>query len=188
MDRSPLLSPWAWFAGAHQQYLSAIILVVEIIAFPMHKEADRIWACLDYVFEVPTYLKREQKARWIIVQLRDKMEAFASTRTARAPVGLLDDPRLQPSRKPYVPNDPRISLGQAHDPGNSWSNAPHSYVMGKDYYDPYQNLTKEQGNFELYQTQQTLTMPLPLASDDRMVDIDWVLLHSHPMVTMIQTN
>ncbi|KAL8797840.1 MAG: hypothetical protein Q9195_000192 [Heterodermia aff. obscurata] len=59
--------------------------VVVIYAFPMRKEADRIWACLDYIFDVPRNLPREHKGRWIITQVRDKTGYYMGVRKARAP-------------------------------------------------------------------------------------------------------
>ena len=51
----------------------------------MRKEADRIWACLDYIFDVPRNLPREHKGRWIITQVRDKTGYYMGVRKARAP-------------------------------------------------------------------------------------------------------
>lgn len=85
LETSPVLSTWSWYAGAIQQYHYALLILIEIYAFPMRKEADRIWACLDYIFDVPRHLSREQKGRWIITQVRDKTGYYMSVRKARAP-------------------------------------------------------------------------------------------------------
>ena len=85
LETSPSLSMWSWYAGAIQQYHYALLILIEIYAFPMRKEADRIWACLDYIFDVPRNLPREQKGRWIITQVRDKTGYYMGMRKARAP-------------------------------------------------------------------------------------------------------
>lgn len=85
LETSPALSTWSWYAGAIQQYHYALLILIEIYAFPMRKEADRIWACLDYIFDVPRNLSREQKGRWIITHIRDKTGYYMSVRKARAP-------------------------------------------------------------------------------------------------------
>lgn len=85
LETSPSLSMWSWYAGAIQQYHYALLILIEIYAFPMRKEADRIWACLDYIFDVPRNLPREHKGRWIITQVRDKTGYYMGVRKARAP-------------------------------------------------------------------------------------------------------
>lgn len=98
LETSPDLRPWAWYTGAHQQYHIGFLLLLEIFAFPLREEADRIWACLDYIFEVPPQLSRENKGRWIITQVRDKTAIYQGARKTRAPTGLTDQLRArQPS-------------------------------------------------------------------------------------------
>ena len=88
LETSPALRLWSWYAGAIQQYHYALLILMEIYAFPMRKEADRIWACLDYIYDVPRDLPREHKGRWIITQIRDKTGIYMSARKARAPATL----------------------------------------------------------------------------------------------------
>lgn len=109
LETSPDLHPWAWYTGAHQQYHIGFLLLLEIFAFPMRKEADRIWACLDYIFEVPSQLSRENKGRWIITQVRDKTAIYQGARKTRAPTGLTDQLR---SRQPS-PQDQKRQQQQA---------------------------------------------------------------------------
>ncbi|MCJ1345373.1 hypothetical protein MMC31_003580 [Peltigera leucophlebia] len=114
LETSPDLRPWAWYTGAHQQYHIGFLLLLEIFAFPMRKEADRIWACLDYIFEVPPQLSRENKGRWIITQVRDKTAIYQGARKTRAPTGLTDQLRArQPSpqdQKSQQQQSSRVSL------------------------------------------------------------------------------
>lgn len=113
LETSPDLRPWAWYTGAHQQYHIGFLLLLEIFAFPTRKEADRIWACLDYIFEVPPQLSRENKGRWIITQVRDKTAIYQGARKTRAPTGLTDQLRArQPSlqdQKPQQQQSSRVS-------------------------------------------------------------------------------
>ena len=113
LETSPDLRPWAWYTGAHQQYHIGFLLLLEIFAFPTRKEADRIWACLDYIFEVPPQLSRENKGRWIITQVRDKTASYQGARKTRAPTGLTDQLRVrQPSlqdQKPQQQQSSRVS-------------------------------------------------------------------------------
>ncbi|PGH13032.1 hypothetical protein AJ80_06516 [Polytolypa hystricis UAMH7299] len=53
METAPDLRTWAWYAGALIQYHTAFLLLYEVNQFPMRKESDRIWSCLDYLFEIP---------------------------------------------------------------------------------------------------------------------------------------
>lgn len=111
LETSPDLRPWAWYTGAHQQYHIGFLLLLEIFAFPMRKEADRIWACLDYIFEVPPQISRENKGRWIITQVRDKTAIYQGARKTRAPTGLTDQLRArQPSPQDQKPQQQQPSL------------------------------------------------------------------------------
>ena len=80
----PTVSPWSWLAGALQQYHTAFLLLAEVFTYPMRRESDRIWAVLDYVFEVPASLNREQKSRLILSEIRDKMGAYRDARKFKA--------------------------------------------------------------------------------------------------------
>lgn len=111
LETSSDLRLWAWYTGAHQQYHIGFLLLLEIFAFPMRKEADRIWACLDYIFEVPPQLSRESKGRWVISQVRDKTAIYQGARKTRAPTGLTDQLRArQPSPQDQKPQKQQSSL------------------------------------------------------------------------------
>ncbi|KAI5361327.1 hypothetical protein Slin15195_G124390 [Septoria linicola] len=74
------LLPWVWYRGAFNQYHAALLLLVEVYAYPMRKEAARIWKCLDYIFEIPSHLAPKQKAELVLTDLRDRMETFHQMR------------------------------------------------------------------------------------------------------------
>ena len=85
----PTVSAWSWLSGALQQYHTAFLLLAEVFTYPMRRESDRIWAVLDYVFEVPSSLHRDQKARLILTEMRDKMGAYRDARKLRAPTTMM---------------------------------------------------------------------------------------------------
>ncbi|KAI4203370.1 MAG: hypothetical protein LQ350_001891 [Teloschistes chrysophthalmus] len=98
METSPELSPWAWYSGAIQQYHTALLLLMEIFANPNRKEANRIWRCLDYVFEIPAHIPKDQKGRWVMTEIRDRMGLYIASRKLMAPSSLLDRIGSQSSR------------------------------------------------------------------------------------------
>lgn len=83
IDTKPELASWAWYRGAFNQYHAALLLNVEVYAYPMRKDAARIWTCLDYIFEVPPHLPPKQKAELIITDLRDRMDIYHQMRKIR---------------------------------------------------------------------------------------------------------
>jgi hypothetical protein len=86
VDTQPSLAPWQWYSGALQQYHIAVLMLFEIYAYPMRKEADRIWACLDYVFDIPAGLNRDQKAKLVLGELAHRVKVYHSLRKTKAPV------------------------------------------------------------------------------------------------------
>jgi len=42
LETTPELAKWAWYKGAFNQYHSALLLMVEVYAYPMRKEAPRV--------------------------------------------------------------------------------------------------------------------------------------------------
>ena len=83
LETTPSISPWAWYKGAFNQYHSALLLMVEVYAYPMRKDAAKIWKCLDYIFDIPPHLSPKQKAELVITDLRDRMEIFHQMRRVR---------------------------------------------------------------------------------------------------------
>lgn len=79
-ETSPDLAQWAWYRGAFNQYHAGLLLLVEVYAYPMRKEATRIWKCLDYIFEIPPHLSPKQKAELVLTDLRERMETFHQMR------------------------------------------------------------------------------------------------------------
>lgn len=102
--------PWRWCATAFQNYHTAFLLLVEIFAFPMRTEADRIWNCLDYVFETDRTLSRAQKGRVILTELRDKLAVYRDIRKIRAPVSMMRRLYQKPPRRVNEATNPGLPL------------------------------------------------------------------------------
>ncbi|KAL9113955.1 MAG: hypothetical protein Q9227_002089 [Pyrenula ochraceoflavens] len=92
LDTDPRLRTWVWITGAYQQYHVALLLIVEVYTYPMRREADRIWRCLDYVFEEvigdPSQ-PRDQKARLIMSEMVERANTYRTARKMRAPVNMM---------------------------------------------------------------------------------------------------
>jgi len=98
LETDPRLSPWVWMVGAYQQWQTAFLLLSEVFAYPLRKEADRIWKIVDFVFDPPR-LSREEKARIIITEIRDRMKIFKDVRKMRAPTSMLKRMGIAAPRK-----------------------------------------------------------------------------------------
>ena len=86
LETIPDLRPWSWYGGAYQQYHTAFLLLMEVYIYPQRKEADRIWTCLDYIFETEASLPRREKGKKILSELQQKTAVYQSMRGMRAPV------------------------------------------------------------------------------------------------------
>ena len=171
LETALALSPWAWYVGAHQQYQYGLLLLLEIFAFPMRKEADRIWACLDYIFEVPSQLSREQKGRWILTEVRDKTRIYASARKVRAPTGLVDRLVQQPSRNIDVTIDMRPTREKVRQFDPYPANLSQGLAAGDA---GYSTGDADPKHFNIGHFPERVPMPMPPLNVDRMIDIDWV--------------
>ncbi|KAL8650626.1 MAG: hypothetical protein Q9210_003712, partial [Variospora velana] len=137
IDTSPALSPWAWYSSAIQQYHSALLLLVEIFAFPNRREADRIWRCLDYVFEIPPHIPKDQKGRWVMTEVRDKMGIYIASRKVIAPSSMLErigshsPARTTASTAASTSSSVGKVVGQGSgDFANGYMQAPSQYLQG----------------------------------------------------------
>jgi hypothetical protein len=76
--------------GVFHQYHTALLLVTELYATPRRYYENRIWDCLDFVFELPASMDREDKMRAIFDEVVDKTQYYHSLRKVRAPKALED--------------------------------------------------------------------------------------------------
>ncbi|KAF2433726.1 hypothetical protein EJ08DRAFT_38324 [Tothia fuscella] len=85
IETAPSLRPWSWYCGALHQYHTALLLLSELYATDVRYHEDRIWTCLDYVFEINAQLPRIEKSRLILREVIQKTEIYQSLRRVRAP-------------------------------------------------------------------------------------------------------
>ena len=85
LDGHPFFRDWRWYLGAYQQYQIALLLATEIYYRPASPHANRIWACLDYVFDLDPNTERTQKSSGILREIKDKSAVYMRHRKMRAP-------------------------------------------------------------------------------------------------------
>lgn len=130
------LQPWAWYTSAYQSYHMALLLLFEVFTFPLRKEADRIWRCLDFVFaeplghltDLPTLgnppkyheliAYRDVKGRYLLGLIVKRMNDYRDVRKLRSPVTLTDRMILITPQKVGDDSDPSLPLNIAHDPSS----------------------------------------------------------------------
>ncbi|RMZ86386.1 hypothetical protein DV736_g6389, partial [Chaetothyriales sp. CBS 134916] len=88
LETAPTLGRWRWYNGTHQQWHTALLLLMEIYEYPHRREADRIWKILDYVFEPDPSHSRAQKARTILNAVRDRTAVYRDIRRSRTPMSI----------------------------------------------------------------------------------------------------
>lgn len=85
LETNPMFRDWAWYLGAYQQYQIALLLATEVFYRPNHRAAERIWPCLDWVFQLDPNVPREQKSLQILTEIMSKTNLYMSLRKVRAP-------------------------------------------------------------------------------------------------------
>lgn len=97
LETRPELAPWAWYSRAYHNFHAAVLLLVEVYLHPMRRQADRIWRCLDYVFDMglssflppattrsmtreQVIVHRQRCARRTLRQFRDRVYVCRSLR------------------------------------------------------------------------------------------------------------
>lgn len=114
LNTAPELQAWRWYTGTYHQYQSALFLLVDVIVHPRCEEADRIWRCLDYVFETTALYSSEgleTNGEKILQQIRDRLEAFREMRKPRVSVKM----RLAPVLKEPVPEPAASPRSETHE-------------------------------------------------------------------------
>lgn len=95
LETNPAFAPLVWYSGAYHQWQIAMLLATEIYYNPDNAEADRIWGCLDYVFNTDRRLPAETKVRIILGEIVQKTGMYRVLRKPRPPV---QTARAVPSR------------------------------------------------------------------------------------------
>jgi len=141
LETAKELQPWAWYSRAYHQYHIALLLLTEVFLYPLRREADRIWRCLDYVYEIPSepsrpsnvdspqgisrqdlVAHRDKKARFILRQIVDRMKVYREMRKMKAPTAMEDTlPTFAPHSKAGNRTDPVFPTDQIHPDPNAKS-------------------------------------------------------------------
>ncbi|KAI1385031.1 uncharacterized protein F4822DRAFT_433559 [Hypoxylon trugodes] len=88
LETNPNFRDWAWYLGAYFQYQIALLLATEVYFRPQSHHADRIWLCLDYVFNMDRRLPPETKAVQILSEIQGKTAVYMRMRKMRGPTTL----------------------------------------------------------------------------------------------------
>lgn len=178
IETAPALSPWAWYSTAIQQYHTALLLLMEIFANPQRREADRIWRCLDYVFEIPRHIPKDQKGRWVMTEIRDKMGIYIASRKVMAPSSMLErigshspQPSSGTSTSP-TPSVGKLTQNNA-EMAHGYTAPPPQYSHG-----PAVNFKQDQRNMSTVDPRMPMPVPAPPVQPLQPVqpvqpDIDW---------------
>ncbi|KAK3300410.1 uncharacterized protein B0H64DRAFT_470510 [Chaetomium fimeti] len=85
LESNPMFRDWSWYLGAYQQYQIALLLATEVFYRPNHRVAERIWPCLDWVFQLDPNVPRDQKSLQILTEIMSKTNLYMNLRKVRAP-------------------------------------------------------------------------------------------------------
>ncbi|KAI1174947.1 hypothetical protein F4777DRAFT_588811 [Nemania sp. FL0916] len=85
LETNPVFQDWAWYLGAYFQYQIALLLATEVYFRPQSREADRIWSCLDYVFNLDRKMPTEAKAAQLLADISSRTAMYRRRRKMRGP-------------------------------------------------------------------------------------------------------
>ncbi|KAL2860690.1 fungal specific transcription factor domain-containing protein [Aspergillus lucknowensis] len=132
LESSEELQQWAWYSPAYQQYHTAFLLLVEMFNFPLRREANRIWRCLDFIFAEPLAnippLKtvavnptvdeiiehRAVKARYLLTLISERMRAYHQAKRSKLPSHFKESMIVITPQKAGDASDARLPLNYAH--------------------------------------------------------------------------
>ncbi|KAI9745166.1 MAG: hypothetical protein M1818_001444 [Claussenomyces sp. TS43310] len=118
LETMPELSLWSWNVGAYHQYHVAFLLLMDVYFYSnsSSKAADRIWPCLDYVFQTDgVLLTRTEKARKVLEELHHKTTVYQQRRKMRAPLSMHKHLEQRPPREVEADEDTSVSTRQPSD-------------------------------------------------------------------------
>ncbi|KAI4159980.1 MAG: hypothetical protein LQ342_006108 [Letrouitia transgressa] len=173
IETSPALKPWAWYASAYQQYHFCLLLLLEIFYSPTLREADRMWACLDYVFDIPPHIPKDQKARWVVTQVRDKMGIYISARKIIPPAGMAEPgPRSNSTASMPSPGSTSSVEKSSHDSSTS-TNTALGDLNDANLFNSGPPRIKVEPAYAVNQNPVIVSTTVESVKDDQMIDIDW---------------
>jgi hypothetical protein len=83
MEKGADLAMWRWHTGCYQQWQIAFLLLSHIVRVPDQPQAKRIWAIIDYVFEIEASLSPAVKIRSIMSTIRHRVLVYHDARKIR---------------------------------------------------------------------------------------------------------
>ncbi|KAF2813611.1 uncharacterized protein BDZ99DRAFT_557535 [Mytilinidion resinicola] len=100
LETDPDLAPWAWYAGAYQQYHSLFSLLMDLYQDPNMADRERILAMADHVFGSSEAMSSHDRCGMVIRTIRDKLEVLLTSRgfsnVTETPVVVLGDDSQSP--------------------------------------------------------------------------------------------
>ncbi|KAF2459638.1 fungal-specific transcription factor domain-containing protein [Lineolata rhizophorae] len=190
VETEPILKKWAWFAGALQQYHTALLLLGELYAYPDKPDSreERIWRCLEYVFELPREMTTIEKSRAIMAGIRERTEFYQSFRKMRAPRELEERFKNLRHNKGYSQSDAGSTSSSGQSPATAQRREVRKETMqlapdlmsfngvanGEALFAPPLGMNTRDGS-DTSSSVMNPQGPSPnIAGDDMMLDIDWV--------------
>jgi len=193
--------------GALHQYHTCLLLLIEVYAAPERYYIDRIWKCLDHVFELPPDVDRRTKARSILTEVMHKTELYHNLRRVRVPKSVEDNtkhcfassasqhsgspdvspPSLTKTSPPAITASLSSVLPSPRTP--EYRNFP---AIGSDTFHPTQQNVASAASPQSSDTGSLLgTIENPMifggGSGDMMVDVDWVCYTHLTSIPKVQT-
>lgn len=147
---------------------------MEIYAFPNRKEVDRIWRCLEYVFEIPADIPKDQRGRWVMTEVRDKMGIYIASRKVLAPSRMLERIGNQSTRSGNTSSaSPPAAVGKVQQ-GNE--GIAYGYAAGatSQHTPGPATLRSDAPPLSGPAPQATMSVSAPSIQGDKTIDIDWV--------------
>lgn len=141
LETAPDLRPWIWYSRAYHNFHTAFLLLVDVTAHPLRREADRIWRCLDYVFEVEEERQsqnltrgqiiqhRHKKAQMIMCQFRDRMRVYRALRKMKISADVNEIALLESSSSSPIQAD---SIAEEIDAMSSFKLEPLTLLPSAD--------------------------------------------------------
>ncbi|KAK7568945.1 fungal-specific transcription factor domain-containing protein [Phyllosticta citricarpa] len=132
LDTTPNLKTWIWYAGTHQQWHTALLMLAEMYAKePDPSYEERVWRCLDYAFDLPPNISIVEKAKFVLGGLRDRTLVLQNLRKLHAPTAM-DQPigprpytmAIDHSARLWYPNLAKSALARMGDTPPSLSPPP----------------------------------------------------------------
>ena len=83
---NPIFRPWQWYLGAIHQHHYALGMLMEFHMRPEQQEAERVWKCLEWVFDVPPKYRpiaMQEKTRLVLTDIRDQLIKYVATQRLR---------------------------------------------------------------------------------------------------------